>query len=333
MNKKKYNKRKTSKRKTSKAKTSKRKTSKRKTSKRKTSKRKIHKRKTSKRKINKRKTSKRKTSKRKTSKRRLRRSNDIIKKINIAKPVKITRNQMMAFRALQKQGSKLIYDKDWDSKLNKDRTLEYSGFIDFDNDGLEKYIIDAKAEALDEEIDNVVNFPIYTPRNFLFNEDYEYNFHTHPGGRKSHLFEPVHFGDIKVYVENALDKEITQGELVFALEGIYIISPLKHIKNIKYPEDDLDILDDKLFNKVNNNYIKKFNKQKKYDRKNFIYNIVAQNLNKDFITPLNKIYNPFGINIIFHPVIFNKKYEQWEYPSIKLPVKVVEVFNKKMMLP
>lgn len=332
MNKKKTNKKKTSKRKTNKRKTSKRKTNKRKTIRRKTNKRKTNKRKTNIRKTSKRKTNKRKTSKRKPSKRRLRRSSEIITKINIAKPMKITRNQMMAFRALQKQGSKLIFDKDWDSKIDKDRTLEYSGFIDFDDDGLEKYIIDAKAEALDEEIDNVVNFPIYTPRNFLFNEDYEYNFHTHPGGRKSHLFEPVHLGDIRVYVENALDKGITQGELVFALEGIYIISPLKNIKNIKYPEDRLDILDDKLFSKVNNNYMNKFNKQKKYDRKNFIYNVVAQNLNKDFIKPLNQIYNPFGINIIFHPVIFNKKYNHWEYPSIELPVKVIEIFNKKMMI-
>ena len=39
-------------------------------------------------------------------------------------------------------------------------------------------------------------------------------------------FEPIHFGDIKVYIENALEKEITQGELVFALEGIYLISAL-----------------------------------------------------------------------------------------------------------
>ena len=149
------------------------------------------------------------------------------------KKMKITRNQMFGFQALQQQGSKFIYDKDWNSKINKDRTLEYSGFIDFDEDGLEKYIIDAKGEALDEEMSSYNSLPIYTPRNFLFNEDYEYNFHTHPGGREHHIFEPIHFGDIKVYIENALEKEITQGELVFALEGIYLISAVAVNKKYK----------------------------------------------------------------------------------------------------
>ena len=45
-------------------------------------------------------------------------------------------------------------------------------------------------------------------------------------------------------LENALEKEITQGELVFSLEGIYLISSLKKIKNISYPKEDADVLDD-----------------------------------------------------------------------------------------
>ena len=74
-----------------------------------------------------------------------------------------------------------------------------------------------------------------------------------------------------------------------------------------------------------------FNKQKKLKKIEFVYNKVAPTLNDKFIKPLNKIYNPFGIKLSFFPIIFNKKYNQWEYPSIVLPVKVTEVFNKKMM--
>ena len=97
------------------------------------------------------------------------------------KTFKISRNQLLLFRAMQKMGSRKIYLKDWNAKLDEKRLMEYSGSLDFDNTGLEKYIVDGKSIALDEEeSDNYSNYKIYSPRIIEETEDYEFNFHTHP---------------------------------------------------------------------------------------------------------------------------------------------------------
>ena len=240
----------------------------------------------------------------------------------------ISRNQLLLFRAMQKMGSRKIYLKDWTAKKDKKRLMEYSGSIDFDKTGLEKYIVDGKAIALDEEeSDNYSNYLIYSPRIIDATEDYEFNFHTHPGNRNT-LIEPIHIGDIQVFIEANRDKNKTQGELVFAPEGIYLIRCKNQNRISKeIPEEDESICDDleqDIFEEANDFFENQFNKRKNKNKLKFIYKFVAKKIKKKIITPMNKIYSKYNIFLDFFPVKFNRKTKMWSYSSIRLPVKVIE---------
>ena len=244
------------------------------------------------------------------------------------KTFKISRNQLLLFRAMQKMGSKKVFLKDWNAKINKKRLMEYSGSLDFDKTGLEKYIVDGKSIALDEEeAADYSNYNIYSPRVIEDTEDYEFNFHTHPGNRNTFI-EPIHLGDIQVFIEANRDKNKTQGELVFAPEGIYLIrckNQNRISKNI--PEEDEAELDDKemdIFENANDYFVKVFNKRKNKNKLKYIYKFVSKYIKRKVINKMNKLYSKYNIYLDFFPVKYNKRTKVWSYSSIKLPVKVVE---------
>ena len=161
------------------------------------------------------------------------------------KMIHISPNEMQLFMGLQKTGASRVFGRDWGTKKDRTRVMEYSGFLDFDEDGLEKVIVEDRGHALDElNARDYDEYPLYTPRVYNYTEDYEYNFHTHPGMRfGTTMTEEVHSGDVAFFAENAKGKGHTQGELVFAPEGIYGIFPLTNPSSVKE-------LDDKIINKM-----------------------------------------------------------------------------------
>lgn len=254
------------------------------------------------------------------------------------KRLPITKNQMLLFHGLQKTGANKIYGKDWMAKNKRPRVMEYSGFLDFDKDGLEKVIVDDRAVALDEnEATSYSSYPIYSPRMYDYNDDYEFNFHTHPGMRwTDSLIEEVHVGDINFYIENAKSKNKTQGELVFAPEGIYGIFPTKTPKDIKYIphnlEGSLHFLEQKHVNKFETIYKNKVRiaaaKSLNLSPDNFRPSKLIKNLEKEIIKNKNNKSKTFELQESYNKLYRHLNNAIYSIVSPKIKTELIPKINK-----
>jgi len=240
--------------------------------------------------------------------------NGIEFKQNNLKYIKLEKNQIKILDALFYHGSGTKKYNFEDKKIFS----EHSGSLDFNNDGLEKVIVNAQF-TLDK------NDPeLFFPENLIDAYDYEYLFHTHPltpaiGSRIKDdiLYEFPSISDIFHFIENFNNGNI-QGSIIIAPEGLY------NIRKIKFNKIKLIIDQKKLYRILNKYYWtiqeKAIQKHKKNIKNNF-FTIIAQD--DSFIKELNDILKEFKLIIDYFPRIKDKN--EWIIDTIYLPVFITEI--------
>lgn len=232
--------------------------------------------------------------------------------------LKLDRNQILIMDALMQHGSKRSYIDDKNNKVY--RYSEHAGLLDFDQNKLEKIIVSGNTTRVDEYDDE-----IYLPNNIKDAFDYEYIFHTHPatpkpGGRVKYgvLYEFPSISDMFHFMDHYNNGK-TQGSIIIAAEGMYVIKKKKHDNN------NININEDKFYRecvdkykKVQNNAIKKYGI--KFTDNGF-YSKIAQD--KTYINELNKIFNKYKMHVDFYSRVKNSK-NRWIIDTIYLPVYAIE---------
>jgi hypothetical protein len=146
-----------------------------------------------------------------------------------AKIFTIDKNDLFILDALMHDGSQQKY-----SEVNhKLKYSEHGGLLDFDRYGLERIIISTKKEY--DEDDPEIYFPVVTEDA----EDYEFMYHTHPptpvpGARAKSgiVYEIPSLPDIQTFIYTFQEGK-TQGSIIVAPEGFYVIRNLVKKLNIK----------------------------------------------------------------------------------------------------
>lgn len=242
--------------------------------------------------------------------------------------LKLDRNQIHVMDALMKHGSKKRYissDKLDSIKrpMSQFKYSEHSGLLDFNNNVLEKIIISAGTNRIEE-----TDTDIFLPRNMSDAFDYEYMFHTHPatpspGGRAKVgvLYEVPSPSDMLHFIQHH-NNGMTQGSIIIAAEGLYIIRKYKQDKkkiNINFNNFFKTYM--KIIRNVQNKFIDKYGT----DFTGYIfYSVIAQNIS--FIKQINKIINKFDLHIDYYPRIKNDR-SQWIIDTVYLPVQTIEYIN------
>jgi hypothetical protein len=249
----------------------------------------------------------------------------IIKRINGKKIIrydkqflKISKNQILILDALMEHGSNKKYvDKYKDGSF---KYSEHSGLLDFNKFGLEKIVVSANTTRIDKGDDD-----IYLPQNMPDALDYEFIFHTHPptpkpGSRAKVgiLYEFPSISDIYHFIDHHNDGN-TQGSIIIAPEGIYIIRKYKfNNKKIHINENKLyDEFDDELYEAQHDaidKYGTKFSKELFYEK-------IAQD--RHYIDIMNKVINKYDLHIDYFPRIKDKN-NKWVVDTLYLPIYVVE---------
>lgn len=242
------------------------------------------------------------------------------------KYIKITRNQLFILDALLNDGG---HEKKYHDRYNNLRYSEHFGMLDFNTHGLEKIIISGETERMDEH-DEEILLPSDVPDAL----DYEYIFHTHPptplpGSRINQgiLYEFPSISDIYHFADLYNDGE-TQGSIVLAPEGIYIITARSNVKRIKYPklqkvEEDMLKELRKIQEKAISSFDKNFNLE-------YFYKKIAKKTKK-YLNEYNNLINKYWgkqIKILFKGRNKDKKTKKWLIDSFYLPVKVIEPYEK-----
>jgi hypothetical protein len=265
----------------------------------------------------------------------------------------ITKNQMLVFDALMVVGGmSKKYTKDDPQNNNKISSLhdimsnnssflkkysEHSGLIDFDKDDLRSYIINndwKHQNILNQITDKSDDSELFFPESREDAIDYEIIFHTHPetpyiGMRMKEdgvIYELPSVSDLKHFIYH-YNKGITQGELVFAPEGIYLIrASFKDNKKNKLIFLNEDELEQKMW-KLQDIYLKKYFKKylsfkSRNKKSHYFLSSIAQD--RSFILKYNKYIENLNndLYIDYYPKIFiNNK---WSYPSINLVINYVD---------
>jgi hypothetical protein len=141
----------------------------------------------------------------------------------------IQKNDLFILDALMHDGSQQKYSHN-QSKL---KYSEHGGLLDFDSHGLEKIIVTTHKES--DRNDPDIYFPIISDDI----DDYEFMYHTHPptptpGSRAKIgiVYEIPSLTDINTFILTYLEGK-TQGSIIVAPEGIYVIRALKNTLNVK----------------------------------------------------------------------------------------------------
>ena len=238
---------------------------------------------------------------------------NIYKKYN-SKYLLFTENIIRIMDALYYDGSYRHYKYKNDYKYS-----EHSGLIDFDNKSIDKIIVNAKENYIDPNDDI-----IFLPQNIDNEEDYEFIFHTHPKTKDrikdNIIYEFPSASDIMNFCENYNDGK-TQGSIVIAPEGIYIIHTIDNNYKIKQPNlDEEYLLENNIF-KIHNESIKKYGKK---FTKNIYYNKIIKD--KTFLNKYNKLLSKYNIKIKYNYRI--KKKNNYIIPKFSLKFSVIEPIKK-----
>lgn len=248
----------------------------------------------------------------------LHRLNGKIISINKMRYIKIDQNQLLIMDGLMEHGGKKIYSTE---NKNNFRYSEHVGLLDFNNTVLEKLLIYATTDRVDEYDED-----IFLPGDLPDALDYEYIFHTHPptpgpGGRATIgiLYEFPSVGDILFFIDHYNDGNM-QGSIVIAAEGLYLIKKLNHdLKKIKINENEMVKNLSRKYYRLQSKYIKLYGKT--FTNEKF-YSTIAQNLKP--INSVNKILNKFQLHIDFFPRIKNSS-GAWIIDTVYVPVYPIEI--------
>ena len=206
--------------------------------------------------------------------------------------IKIPKNRLRILESLMNDGSKKIYI----DKNGKTKYSEHSGLLDFGLSTLKRIIVNTK------NVNDKIDHDILLPDNMDEAIDYEYLFHTHPntnglGGRYKEgvFYEFPSTSDIFHFIEH-YNLGVTQGSIIIAPEGIYIIKSIDNKKKIviKNYQKLYDKIEDKMFD-IQDNAIKK------YVDKNFNDNVFYNKVINDysFLKILNNFLKPLNIFIFY----------------------------------
>jgi hypothetical protein len=226
----------------------------------------------------------------------------------------LEKNDLFILDALMHDGSKMKYSH----KQSKLKYSEHGGLLDFDKHGLEKIIISTKKES--DSKDPEIYFPIVTDDV----EDYEFMYHTHPptptpGARAKDgiVYEIPSMTDVHTFILLYTEGK-TQGSIIIAPEGIYIIRALKKKLDVtKYNLQELyhDIMT------MNHEYALKYNYNITPDI--FYKKIITDTKLPKKLTTLTKKYTNNEITIDYIKRKKNKE-GNWVINKLKLLVRPKE---------
>lgn len=233
-----------------------------------------------------------------------------------ARYIKISKNQLRILESLYLDGSK--EKKYFDSK-SKLRYSEHSGLLDFGKSRLQRIIINAK-QNISDKVDDTILLPDNMPDAF----DFEYMFHTHPstpnpGSRITEgiLYEFPSISDLFHFIDHH-NQGKTQGSIIIAPEGIYIIKCINSKLRIDVQDKDtvMEFLEDKV-NELQEDALEKFG----YDiSESIFYKKIARDLS--FIEKYNELIKDLNIKVFYKPrVSVNKK---WVLDDLYLKVRPIE---------
>lgn len=232
--------------------------------------------------------------------------------------IKIKRNQLLILDALLDDGGNKIYK----GKNKKYFFSEHFGMLDINKNGLDKLIVSAKTERIDED-DGDIYFPGDVDDAF----EYEFIFHTHPPTSgltrvdEGILYEFPSIHDIYHFTD-LYNKGKTQGSIIVAPEGLYIICTIDN-KKVKYSKSE------KNFNYMINQLLEIQDKAiKEYGvdiNADTYYNTIIQN--KKYIKMYNEMVNKLFSNKIKIKYIARKyddKIKKWYLPSFYISLNIIE---------
>jgi hypothetical protein len=234
-------------------------------------------------------------------------------------------NQLQVLDSLMDSGG---YEKRYIDKSKNLRFSEHFGLLDFGKTRLQKIIISAKPGREENDME------ILLPMNLPDIKDYEYMFHTHPptpfpGSRikEGILYEFPSISDIYHFADHYNSGE-TQGSLVIAPEGIYLLKAIDGLKKIKYPKSEKIV--DELINgvfEIQKLAIDKYNLSDASDvDSNLFYSKISRD--NEFLKIFNKLIEYFWgsqIKIYLKPRVFDERVNKWIVKSLLLPVVAYEL--------
>lgn len=208
----------------------------------------------------------------------------------------LEKNQILILDALMVHGGYMKRYADVDKNLS--RYSEHAGFLDFEDNTLDKIVVSGRTTRVDEG-DNEIYLPMGMEDMF----EYEYIFHTHPptphpGGRVKEgiLYEVPSIGDIYHFIDHHNDGNVI-GSLVISAEGLYNIRKTNDDpENIKIDDDDLYKKYHKIFSKIQKDSIMEYGTD--FSIQTF-YSKIAQNTK--YMEMMNKVLNIFNIQIDYYP--------------------------------
>lgn len=234
---------------------------------------------------------------------------------------KLDYNQLQVLDSLMGAGG---YEKRYIDRSKNLRFSEHFGLLDFSKTRLQKIIVSAKPGREDEN-----DMEILLPMDLPDIKEYEYMFHTHPptpfpGSRiqEGVLYEFPSISDIYHFADHYNSGE-TQGSLVIAPEGIYLIKAIDGLKKIEYPKSE------KVFNRLGDGVfqiqhlaIEKYNLTEAYEvESNIFYSQISQD--NEFLKMFNRLIEHYWgpqIKIYLKPRVFDEKVNKWVVKSLLLPV-------------
>ena len=233
-----------------------------------------------------------------------------------ARYIKISKNQLRILESLYLDGSK---EKKYFDNKGKLRYTEHSGLLDFGKSRLQRIIINAK-QNISDKLDNTILLPENMPDAI----DFEYIFHTHPstpnpGSRISEgiLYEFPSVSDLFHFIDHH-NQGRTQGSIIIAPEGMYIIKSIKSNLRIDIKNENkvINSLEFEIDN-IQKNALKKYGVK---ISKNTFYKKIAKDLT--FIDKYNKLIKNLNLKIFYRPRILLKK--KWILDDLYLKVSPIE---------
>lgn len=253
--------------------------------------------------------------------------------------LKVHKNQWLIIDSLYEHGSNKYYYSKKQYKYS-----EHAGLLDFNKGILSKIIIYGNTTQINKEMDE-----IFLPGSLNDAPLYEYMFHTHPaspypGGRvdKGMIYELPSIGDIFNFIDNH-NKGKTQGSIIVAPEGVYVIAGIKGgLKSIKVNEDALyegyiALVSEIQFEVIENYDLWEFKDAVSPSlsppvspslsppiQLDVFFNEIVKDLDK-YIDKINKLLNKFKLKLLFYPRIKDIPTNRWIIDTIYLPVIPIEI--------
>jgi hypothetical protein len=163
----------------------------------------------------------------------------------------VEKNDLFILDALMHDGSQQKYQHHHNLKYS-----EHGGLLDFDKHGLERIIVTTHKES------DRADPEIYFPEVAHDIEDYEFMYHTHPptptpGARSKTgiVYEIPSLSDINTFILTFMEGK-TQGSIIVAPEGFYVIRALKSTLNPKEYQLN-ELMSDIMY--MNYKYAEKYN--------------------------------------------------------------------------